>query len=493
MSAYTVSCPQCSAALRSARPVPRGRMLRCPQCGVHFAADEPEELLLPLAAPPSPALKTGLLAFGIAALLLGGGTVVALFGLRETARDTIVAESERKAADERLAAMQRQLDDQRAEVARERDRLVRATAEAEAKAKAEKPPPAAPSAAEPPKPQAQPNPPPAADDAAKKQAEYQARMDAGQAAMVAQRYADALREFLAAQRVLPGDAAALKGQRDAEDRLDAIQDKDKRRAAFVGLMDRAKNALAARRFDEAVDAATAALRLSPTDADAKQLQRDAVQARRTARADFDRLLAAADAARNAGRMEEAARLYGQALQLFPDDAAAQRGARAMESLVANAQALPIAYTRFMDTGALAMRSLQYADAVRAYSEALRLAPNDILAASGLRDAQAALVTVAQATLEFDRQMQIGNDALRAKRFADAIAAFQKAQRLFPASLLPVAPLSQARYGKAMADGQAALSARRYADAVRSFEDALKEVPGDLAATTALRQARMLRR
>jgi hypothetical protein len=45
----------------------------------------------------------------------------------------------------------------------------------------------------------------------------------------------------------------------------------------------------------------------------------------------------------------------------------------------------------------------------------------------------------------------------------------------------------------MTAGRDAIAARRFRDAIRAYEDALQEVPGDTAATNALDQARILAR
>jgi cytochrome c-type biogenesis protein CcmH/NrfG len=91
-----------------------------------------------------------------------------------------------------------------------------------------------------------------------------------------------------------------------------------------------------------------------------------------------------------------------------------------------------------------MQNLQYVDASRAFAEALRLAPNDLAAARGLRDAQVALTGVVTGQANYYRQLQNGYAALQAQRPGDAIAAFQAALRLAPDSPLAAAGLKQAR-------------------------------------------------
>src|SRR5262249_5076775 len=136
-----------------------------------------------------------------------------------------------------------------------------------------------------------PDPKAAADDAEKKtRADFETRMDAGRAAMVDQRYADALREYKAALRLLPGDAAAEGGVRDAEDRLARVQERANQRVAVAGVLDKARTALNAKHYDEAISAANEALGIAPGNAEAKQIANDAARAKRTAKADMAQLL-----------------------------------------------------------------------------------------------------------------------------------------------------------------------------------------------------------
>jgi tetratricopeptide (TPR) repeat protein len=326
-----------------------------------------------------------------------------------------------------------------------------------------------------------------------KLADYQTHMDAGRAALAGQRYTDAVREFVAAQRAIPGDAAAIKGQRQAEDGLNDVQDREKRQAAFNAHLERARTALRDRRFDEAAAAADLALRLVPNDPSALQVQREARQARADARVEYDAIITRADAAMRLQSYDEAARLYREALRMFPGDAAAARGARLAEQAAVNLIEGQVAYVRLMDAGALAMRTRRYADAVTAYTEALRLVPNDTAAAKGLREAQERLDREVKREKDLDAHLRAGNDALKARRFADAIKEFNEALRLDRDNGQALTGLSKARYEQAVADGRAALAARKFDDAIQRFEDALKEVPNDPTATAGLQQAKALKK
>jgi tetratricopeptide (TPR) repeat protein len=174
------------------------------------------------------------------------------------------------------------------------------------------------------------------------------------------------------------------------------------------------------------------------------VQRDVAKARRAARSEYLQMMAAADEARDAGRVEEASRLYSRAQQMFPDDYAATRGKQSVDGATQDLQAGLNAYYRFMGLGMLSMQNGLYLDAARAFGEASRLIPTDIAAARGYRDAVVASNGVILAQAQFYQQLQNGYTALQGRRPADAVTAFQAALRLVPDSPLATAGLQQAR-------------------------------------------------
>ena len=72
----------------------------------------------------------------------------------------------------------------------------------------------------------------------KKLADFKKHMDLGKAAMAAERFPDAVKEFIAAVQLMPDDLEAQQGQKQAEAKLLALADKDKRQKAFDDLLDR---------------------------------------------------------------------------------------------------------------------------------------------------------------------------------------------------------------------------------------------------------------
>src|SRR5262249_48885788 len=99
------------------------------------------------------------------------------------------------------------------------------------------------------------------------------------------------------------------------------------------------------------------------------------------------------------------------------------------------------YLRCMGEGGIAAKSERFEDAARAYGEALKLFPDDPDAQRGLTEVRAALVTrskdkkdkpeVDQRQVGFTRFLEQGKEAMAAKQYAAAVRAFQQAVQLLP--------------------------------------------------------------
>ncbi len=317
--------------------------------------------------------------------------------------------------------------------------------------------------------------------------DYQTHYDAGQAALKGQRYPDAVREFLAALRVLPNDDPATKGLAAAEKKLDDLRDGDKRKAEYSRLVERARSAYKDHHFDDAIDSAQTALKLIPGEAEAAGILASARQARTDAKTEYTRLIDKGTFALKSGQLEQAKGLFTDANRLFPDENAAKNGLRDVQQALDNAAT----FNNLMAQGAAAVNVLKYNDAVGFYEQAIVLNPNDVEALRELRRLRKLLEKDAANTIEFERQMAIGKAALDRRAYGEAAAAYRKAVDLSPANLTAIDLLHQSSYQVDMARGRAALNEKRYREAVRFYEDALLEIPGDTTATNQLTQARTL--
>jgi len=226
--------------------------------------------------------------------------------------------------------------------------------------------------------------------AKKKAADYESHMTAARAAMVGQRYADARNEFLAALQNKPDDPAALDGHKQAEKRLNELQEEARAQTDFNRLMDQGDRALRNRRYGEAERAYSKAVALLPRNLDARNGLREAQKGLEKMKQDFNRLMQQGDLAMQSLHFGDAVRAYSQANKLFPDSEAAinklQTAQKALDDL-SNAQA---SYNRLMLQAGTSMRLGRFADAASAYSAALRLVPGDLDALAGLRSARASM-------------------------------------------------------------------------------------------------------
>lgn len=272
-------------------------------------------------------------------------------------------------------------------------------------------------------------------DAAEKQklADYQKHLDAGRAAMTAKNFEEAVAEFQAALKLLPGDATAAIDLKTAQNRLDAGVAGAKKQQEFADLMQRVQAAFESKRPDRAIPLLKQALKLFPEDKDARRLLKQAKAEMATAQTEYNRLMALGDAAMTRQRFDEAKRLYAQAVEVLPDDAQATAKLQAATNALANSAPQRTQYNALMLRAAAAAQQLQYAESIALYTQALQMIPNDLIATQAL---------------------------------------------------------IQAKYGQALAQGRIALAANRLRDAIVLFETALTIVPNDPAATALLAQARL---
>ncbi|HWG44785.1 MAG TPA: tetratricopeptide repeat protein [Gemmataceae bacterium] len=599
MLSHAIACPQCRAALRSSRPVPEHKRLRCPQCGATFttpnnpaSAATPPPLPLTLSSDPSmtevssgsrlwvPALFAGM-------FIVGGLAVAGVYlaqprppapqpppTLVEEPKPPREDEDKRQADEKQLAEQRRKLDEERRQLEEDkklldfarrmrkaeealkeknfaeaekgyRDALKLYPDNADAKSgllAAKTSALAAEAVTTHTKEERQKRETEIArlmeqgkaamgqkefaaavraftiakqlapDDGAvgkalddalaaadadagekKKLADYQRHMDAGRLAMTAQRFEDAVSEFQAALKILPGDRTAGLNLKTAQNRLAAGADLAKRQDAYADLMQRAQAALNAKRPDQAAPLLKEASKLFPDDKNTRKMLKAAMLDAATAQAEYNRLLALGDAAMTRQRFEEANRLYTQAGQTLPGDAEAAGRAQAAANAVTNRQAALVAYQRFMAQGTLNLENLRYPAAIRNFQEALRVVPGDANALQGLADARAAVVVLNRQRVLFDALLLKGTAALQQLQFGPAIAAYTEALQVVPNDPRALVGLTKARYGQAMVQGRVALAANRQQQAILAFELALQQAPGDPTAMALLTQARIRRK
>jgi tetratricopeptide (TPR) repeat protein len=345
-------------------------------------------------------------------------------------------------------------------------------------------------------------------------------------------------------------ADAQAAQRVAENARKKKQEDDHRAEQVKQLLASGRTALAAKQFDAAGKAFTEAAKLAPRDPAVMQALRDLEQSRgaAVAEADKQKQRAAQQALLKAGREALAARRYDDAVKAFteagrlvPGDPEAANGLREVEKARAQAKAAQEAeaqkrdeaqrrrladFTRFMSQGQAAMAGRRYEEAVKAYGEALKVIPTEPGANRAYQEATQALDAAkarppqpppgpapapkpgaqaqppapaskpgaqaqppANVQAEYDKQMQAGAALEKQQKLADAIRAYNEALRLVPDDPKATAALRAADLAQHLTEGQKALKARRFGVAAKEFEEALKIAPGHPEATRLLKQAR----
>jgi len=357
-------------------------------------------------------------------------------------------------------------------------------------------------------------------------------------------------------------------QREQEEAALRKTQEDRDNAAFLRLVDQGEKHLAEAKYNAAISTFQAARQLKKTDrldallnqALVAQARADADAKGAAARKDLERQLAEAKTLRDKGKddtvkpldqlseaqkkteafqkalsdgrlalqnkqFDAAIQALGQAQKLRPGDPTVasllqqvEKGhTDAQRDATADAEKLKkkVAFNQAIKQGQDLLAAKRYDDAIKAFQLAGSYQPGDPSAISLLQQAEMARADAqryAAASAEkmkqkvaYDQAIRQGQDLLAAKKYDDAIKAFQLAGSYQPgdaavAGWLKKAEMArgdaaavlqkQAEFNSLMKEGNAALGAKKYAEAVQSFTDASKLMPADANAAKALRDAHL---
>jgi tetratricopeptide (TPR) repeat protein len=279
-----------------------------------------------------------------------------------------------------------------------------------------------------------------------------------------------------------------RAQRDAEQKRQA--EEAKRRAQVQALLAEGQKALAAQQFDKAIASFRSATQAAPGNVEAlaalsraeharddfaaRNRQQAEAQAQKQAaqrKADYDLAISAGQAATKAGNHQGAVNSYTEALRLVPGDAQATALLRQAQQALLAARTPPRPTPPPTPPAAPAKPTPTPPPPPKPTTPPpapARPAPN--------------------AQAEYGKQMQAGAALEKQQKFADAARAYQEALRWQPGDARAAA-LRNAQFAQHMADGKRLLAARRFPDAAREFDEALKLVPADAEAKALLARAR----
>src|SRR5205085_1043657 len=107
------------------------------------------------------------------------------------------------------------------------------------------------------------------------QAEYAAALQAARTALAGKKYDEAIKSANDALKLVPNDPTVLALLKDAQAGKVGADTEAKRKADYAAAIQAGRTALAAKKYDEAIKAASDALKLFPGDPTATALLKDA--------------------------------------------------------------------------------------------------------------------------------------------------------------------------------------------------------------------------
>ena len=274
----------------------------------------------------------------------------------------------------------------------------------------------------------------------KVQQDYQAALSNGQKALQGKDYNGAIRSAQQALKIMPNDVQATQLLQQAQD---ASNQEAKAQASFKLALDAGRNSLSAKNYKDAVTAFNNALQLNPGDATAKQLLQQAQQA--LADANKNQVAVNYQKAMTAGQAAFSLKRYSDAaLKWMPNDQKATQGLQQAQLALTPPKIktpTPVdppatnPYDQAMQKAAGAEKNQKYADAVKAYAEALKARPKDKDALTGWNKNQYA-VNMAQ-----------GQQYLNNMMWLQAQGEFESALRIFPGDANATKGLQRAKNKK----------------------------------------------
>jgi tetratricopeptide (TPR) repeat protein len=334
------------------------------------------------------------------------------------------------------------------------------------------------------------------DDAKQRLAQFQAHLATGKSALAEKRYPEALKALASATALMPDDKVAQALYKRAQTESAQAGGDKQRLADFQAAIDAAQKAYLAKNYEDAIKSYQQALKLMPNDATAtkglQQAQDGLNLAAKTA--DFTKAMNAGQKAYAAKDYAGAVKAFTEATKLMPNDVDARMQLTRAQTALADAERL-VNYQNAMKAGQTFMTGKKYEMAIKSFNDALKFAPGDKAATAQLRAAQQALddsakvKTPPDTTKQFNEAMQRGAAAGKKKDYAEAIKAYEEAIKLRPKDADAQAGLKQNQFGLHMQQGQQHLDNAQWMAAQTEFEAALKLFPNDQNAQKLLKKAK----
>jgi len=370
------------------------------------------------------------------------------------------------------------------------------------------------------------------------QTKYDAAIAKGDKLMGSKDYTGAKTAYNEALSAKPGDAGAQQKIADAEAK---IKEEEERKAKekelnekYTAAVTKGDAAFKNKTYTEARSAYEEALSLKPNESypktqitaitNAEKAEADRIAKEKEQQAQYDALIVEADRLFGETKLSEARTKYGDALKLKAGETYPKSQIGKIDDLIAADNArkaqeaeLEAKYTAAMTKGDAALKASKLSDAKTAFTEAAALKPSEplpkqkiaeteqLIAADNERKAQEA-----ELQKQYDAEMAAGKNALSAKQYADAIAAFDKAIVLKPndaeaklkkkeaedaqkkaADLLAKEQEIQQKYDAAMSKAETLFSAKDYKTAKTTYAEASVLKPAEQAPKSRIQEIDLL--
>jgi len=354
-----------------------------------------------------------------------------------------------------------------------------------------------------------------AGEKAKKDAEFNRLITAGDANVNQSKYAEAILSFKQALDIRPSDSIALARIADAERQLALAGDKAKKDAEFNSLIAAGDVNVGQTKYTEAILNFKSALGIKPNDLVAlarianaeKQLALAGDKAKQEA--EFNRLIASGDANVGQSKYTEAILNFKSALGIKPNDSVAlTRIANADKQLtIAVDKAKQEAeFNRLIAAGDVNVGQSKYAEAIVDFKSALGIKPNDSVALTRLAEAEKLLALAGDKVkkdAEFDSLIAAGDVNVGQSKYSEAIVDFKSALGIKPNDSVALARLvgaekqlaitgdkakQEAEFNRLIAAGDANVSQSKYGEAIINFKSALGVKPNDSVALARIANA-----
>src|SRR5665647_681126 len=346
-----------------------------------------------------------------------------------------------------------------------------------------------------------------AGDKAKKDAEFSRLIAAGDANVGQSKFAEAIISFKSALDIKPNDSVAMARLADAEKQLALAGDKAKKDAEFNRLIAAGDANITQSKYVEALTLYKSALDIKPNDsvamarlADAeKQLALAGDKAKKDA--EFNRLIAAGDANITQSKYVEALTLYKSALLLKSNEVVKAKITETERQILlaeterarqeSEKQAIALKqqkYKEAIDKANQLFTTKNYPESKQFYLQALSIDQVPVYPTERIREIDKIVAQMQSDKLANDQETaktKLYNDAINqggtyfaAKLYSEAISAYKEAQKIKPAEILPAQKINEIQLiidglaSKALADQKFA-SEQNLGSNEKSYLDKLK--------------------